>query len=96
MSSNYSSKGCDMSKKINPLQFFVFVCVVVSVLCTLTPLSDIEHNPLLDSHTTDDFLHFPVFSSIAGFIFLSRFFVACIVPPRFSFSPFVPPPISHK
>ncbi len=80
----------------NLLRLLIFACIVIGVLSTLAPVSDIDNDELLDSLVTEGFMHLPMLFSITGFVFLIRFLAANIAPPRLFFSPLVPPPILHN
>lgn len=85
-----------MRKKNNPFRVLILVCIVIGVLSSLASVLDFDNDDLLDSIVTEGCLHLPTLFSIAGLVFLIRFFAAYITPPQLFLSPLVPPPISHN
>ncbi len=83
-------------RRNNPLLSVVFLCMAISLIFTLLPLSDFNNDGLLDSISFEGFILLPVLISIAGCIFLIRLITTWIAPPALFFSPLNPPPILHN
>jgi hypothetical protein len=82
-----------MCKK-NALLLFTLVCLVIGLLATLTPFSDIDNDGLLDSLVTEGFILIPVLCSLTGMLFLlTRLTSTCPIATRSFSYLLLPPPI---
>jgi len=85
-----------MCKKNNLLLLFTLFCIVISLLCSLSPFSDIEHDELSDSPGSEDFLLLPGLLTVTGLILLlTRICSAYFAVPQLFSSLLVPPPNSN-
>jgi len=80
--------------KNNALLLFTLICLVIGLLATLTPLSDIDDDGLLDSLVTEGFILMPLLYSIIGLFFLpTRLTSARLAAPKLFPSLLILPPI---
>ncbi len=79
------------------LLLLTLICIIIGLLTTLTPFSDIDHDGSLDSLVTEGFLLLPMVSAVIGlFSLLIRLPTACLTTPQSFFTLLVPPPIPTK
>jgi hypothetical protein len=62
----------------------------------LAPILDFGQDELLDSHDPEGILRLSMFWGLASFLCITKFYAAYIAPPRFTFSPPIPPPVFHN
>jgi len=83
-----------MCKKNNPWLLLLLACSLVGLLSTFVALSDYDHDGLLDSIASEEFLLAPAMLSImvCFWLFVKVSAVSTGFPQHF-FRQFVPPPI---
>jgi hypothetical protein len=80
----------------NSLLAFVLALLVISLVTTLTPFSDIDNDGLLDSLVTEGLILGPGLLSVSGLVMLlTSQTSALLTVPRFCLTQFIPPPISN-
>jgi hypothetical protein len=83
-----------MCKKDNSLLLLSLICIVVSLVGTLTPFSEIENEGLLDAPGSEDFLPLLVLLTLTGLSLLLTKLPSAYFTVTQLFSPLlVPPPI---
>jgi hypothetical protein len=83
-----------MSRKNNPWLWLLFVCCLIGLLSTFASFSDFDHDGLLDSIASEEFLLFPVLIGVSIYFWLlDRFPAARIAAPQHCYSKLLHPPI---